>query len=816
MIRNYFKVAFRNIIRNKTFSFINIIGLSIGISAALVIFLIVNYDLTFDKFEKDNARIYRVVSEFSFQGDISHSEGVALPLTNAVYSELSGVETASHFQVWNDDKRVTIQDIKTGNPVTIKKEKKAVFADENYFRLISYEWLAGSPSVSLKVPYQLVLTKSKADFYFPGVPTAEIIGREIVFEDTIHTIVSGIVGDLKENTDFTFTTFISRATLEKTSLRSTDWEEWNNTNSITQLFIRLHPGTDPGRVTADINALYKKYERHSPEDHTRTSFLLQPLADIHFNSEFGNFDQRLAHKPTLYGLAAIAIFLLLLGCINFINLTTAQSSQRAKEIGIRKTIGSSKRQLVLQFLSETFFITCIATLFSLVIAPLLLKIFSDFIPEGLHYNPGDLRVILLLLLLTIVISLLSGFYPALLLSSYKPAAVLKNQTVKDSSGGSKVYLRKILSVSQFVIAQVFIFATILVSQQIKYSINKDLGYRRDAVIYFSAAFRDSVKTNRSLLLNKLKSIPEVEMVSMGYSNPTSKGMWTSTMKFNNGKQQIESSVQVTLGDTNYIKLYNLKLLAGGNLPYSDTINTVLINETYLHILGFQNPQDVLGKMINWNQIQTSVAGVLADFHQKSLHEPIGPLVIANSSSSLKTFNVLLRNDSPEGKSLQSAIRKIKQSWQEVYPAHELEINFIDESVAKYYEAEKHISKLLIWAAGLSIFISCLGLLGLIIYITNQRTKEIGIRKVVGASVAQIISLLSKDFVRLIIIAFIIAAPIAWYSANKWLENFAYRTSVSWWIFLAGGSLMLIIALVILILKTYRVAAANPIYSLRNE
>lgn len=816
MLKNYCTTAIRNFLRNKSFSLINIIGLAIGISASLVIFLIVNYDFTFEKFQTDSDRIYRVVSQYNFQGDISHSGGVPIPMCNTVYRELRGVETVSHFRTWMEEKKVAVIDPLKNNPAIFRKEKNATIADKNYFKIIPYQWVAGSASTSLNEPYQVVLTETKAKLYFPALPAADIVGREIVFDDTIRMAVTGIVKDLTENTDFTFNTFISRATIESGRMKPNDWEEWNNTNSATQLFIKLHKQTGEKDIVKQLNAFYKKYEKHDPQDHSQTTFNIQPLRDVHFNSNYDNFDQRLAHKPTLYGLLAIAAFLLILGCINFINLTTAQATQRAKEIGIRKTIGGSKKQLVMQFLGETFFLTLIATFLSIAITPALLKIFSDFIPEGLHFKLFQWPLLFFLLVLVCLISLLSGFYPALVLSSYKPISVLKNQSYKDGGSGRNVRLRKGLSVFQFVIAQVFIIATILVSKQIRYSIDKDPGFRRNAIIYFAAEFNDTAKGNKKILLQKLKEIPEIAMVSLGYSNPTSRNGWTSTMRYMDGKKEIETSVQVTLGDTNYIKLYNLKLVAGTNIPQSDTLNTILVNENYMHVLGIRNPQGAIGKVIKWNGTETPIAGVLADFNQKSLHDPIGPLVVGNSQQWASTFNVLLQPKQAGENTWQTAIAKINKAWKEVYPDHDIDISFLDEKIAKYYEKDQHVSSLLLWASGLSILISCLGLLGLIIYITNQRTKEIGIRKVIGANVSQIISLLSKDFLKLVIIAFIIAIPIAWYSGNQWLQNFAYRTEMSWWIFLSGGSVMMGVSVLILVLKTLRVATANPVKSLRTE
>jgi len=819
MIKSYFRVAFRNFWRNKTFSLINIFGLAIGISAALVIYLIVQYDFSFDKFHQDGDRIYRVVSNFRFSGEVFHNSGVTFPMGNAARKELTGIELVVPFRTASDDNKISIPVSGADRPMIFKKQKGLVFVDDAYFRLIHYHWLAGNRQTSLRQPYQVVLGEKKASLYFPGLEPAEIIGKNIYINDTVGTVVSGIVKDIEQNTDFTFDVFVSRATLENTNLRPKDWDEWNNTNSASQLLLKLAPGTSVKKTEQNLYSLYAKYHKKEPDSNNNdsTAFALQPLSDIHFNHDYDNFDQRLAHKPTLYGLLAVAAFLLLLGCINFINLTTAQSVQRAKEIGIRKTMGSSQKQLIAQFLSETFLITAMATLLSAAITPLLLKMFADFIPEGLQVNilrqPG---IALFLLALVIVVTLLSGFYPALVLSGFKPVLVLKNQAYNNTGKTRTTFLRKTLTISQFVIAQVFIIATILVSRQISYSLNKDLGFKKDAVLYITTHYNDPAPNKRFVLMDKLKAIPEIAMVSLSNTPPSSNNTWSSGIKYKDGKKEVETDVQLKMIDTNFLALYKMKLLAGSNIEYSDTPRSMIINNTYARILGFKDPQQAIGKPIEWNNKQVPIVGVAADFHQKSLHEIIKPLALTSDKRNSRTLNIALQPQNASGTIWKSAIAKMEKAWKELYPEDDFEYHFLDESIAKYYTAEKHISSLLLWATGLAISISCLGLLGLVIYITNQRTKEIGIRKVIGASIGQLVALLSKDFLLLVGIAFVIAVPIAWWGAHTWLQNFAYKTTLSWWIFLSGGLIMFLTAMIILGIRTFKAASANPVESLRTE
>ena len=824
MLKNYLKTALRSFWNNKVFSVINIAGLSIGISASLVIYLLVVYDFDFDKFEKDSNRIYRVVSNFSYAGVVSKSAGVAYPIGDALRSEVTGLDAVAAFRIWHGGYRgikVGVPGETKGQPTAFLKQEHIVFADENYFKLLSYTWLAGSPKTSLKQPYQVVLAQSKASLYFPNIPASEIIGKELYFDDSILTTVTGIVKDIDANTDFTFKTFISRQTLNTKRLMPDAWNFWGSTDPDSQVFIKLAGGSTAQSMQAQIEKLAAKYEAPAMSNDIKVNHALQPLSDVHFNADFDNFNARIANKPALYGLLAVAAFLLLLASINFINLTTAQAYRRAREIGIRKTMGSSKKQLMFQFLSETFLLTAIATLLSTGLTPLLLQIFSSFLPQGLHFNlinqPG---IIIFLCLLILSVSLLSGFYPALILSSFKPVLVLKKNAFTNGGKTRSVWLRKTLTITQFSIAQVFIIATILVSKQINYSLTADMGFKKDAILYFGTNYNDTVASHKFILRNKLKAIPEVAMVSLSNTPASySGGIRGGIMKYKNGNRETETHVKIKFADTNYIRLYQMKLLAGTNLPNSDTIRSLLINETYAHILGFKNPTEAIGKYINWNDwgiTNVPIAGVLQDFHLRSFHEIISPLVISSRVHEQLTFNVALQPLNAEGTNWKTAISKIQKAWKEVYPDDVLEYQFMDETVAKYYDAEQNTSTLLSWATGLSVFISCLGLLGLVIYITSQRTKEIGIRKVVGATVTQLVTLLSKDFLKLVVIAFVIAVPLTWWGANAWLQNFAYKTPVSWWIFLAGGVIMLLLAFIILSIRIFKAANANPVTSLRAE
>jgi len=814
MFKSYLIIGLRNFWRNKIFSLINIAGLAIGISASLVIYLIVHHEFSYEKFRRNGSRIYRVVTNMHFPEQDFKNAGVPGPLPDAVRNEIPGIEKSTVF--WTAGPMRVEVSSKVENKNVFRKQEEIIYADDQYFRFFNYQWLRGSADNSLSGPNKVVLTESRARSYFNYENIGNAVGQTIIYDDSVKATVTGIVKDLNEITDFTFKEFISLPTYDEQLRKIHGWSEWGGVNSASQFFVQLKKGVDSSRINKQLAAVRKKNEKQA---YLATDHFLQPLNDIHFNSDFDAFDHRQAHKPTLYGLLAVAVFLLMLGCINFINLTTAQASQRAKEIGIRKTMGSSRKQLVAQFISETILLTTSATIVSILITPSLLKIFSAYIPEGLRFGsfnqPG---VFVFVILLILVVSILSGSYPALILSGYKPAIVLKNLAGANTGQTRRVWIRKTLTVTQFVIAQFFIIATMVVGKQIRFSLNQDMGFKKDAIIILRAPFDYFHPDNKQFVLQqKLRSIAGIQKLSLAGSPPAYQGYNVSTMKMigKNGKE-IESSVEVKQADTNYFDLYKMKLLAGRNLQQSDTTKEYVINETYARILGYKDPAGIIGQMLNRGDRKIPIVGVLADIHTKSLHSPIQPVAFSSEAKEHYIFHIALPPRGENTDNWKKTIAGIGSAWKEIYPEEEFKYEFLDESIAKFYKKEQDTANLLNWSTGLAIFISCLGLLGLVIYTTTQRTKEIGVRKVLGASVSQIVSLLSKDFISLVLLAFVIAAPVAWWAMNKWLQDFAYRTTFSWWIFAISGSIMLIIALLTLSIQTIRSAVANPAKSLRTE
>jgi putative ABC transport system permease protein len=818
MLKNWLVVAFRNFRRNKIFSIINVAGLTIGICSSLVIFLIVHHAYSYDRFEKNGDRIFRIVSDYAFQGEPGHSRGIPAPLSEAVKKDLSGIDNLVSFRYYNPDK-ISVPGETAAKPALFKYPKHIIFADEHYFNLLPYRWLAGNIQSATSRSNQVVLSESRARLYFPSRSFADMIGKEIIYDDTITAQVSAIVADLNAqgNTDFNFQEYISLNTiLQNSSLKkSMYWDEWGSTTSDQQLYVQLNSHTSIASVEKGLKAVFDKNLGENAKKNNYTwTYRLQPLSDIHFNHFYGIFDTPVADKSMLTGLILAAAFLIGIACINFINLTTANAAQRAKEIGVRKTMGSSRGQLLIQFLGESFLITAFATILSAAMAPLTIKLFSSFIPEGVSFSLTSPFVLVFLGILLVSVTLLAGFYPAWVLSSSNALETLKNRAHSGTNQTRTAWLRKGLTVSQFVIAQFFIIGVFMVSKQIHFMLNKDLGFSKQAILSINYPSSDPSISHKKYVLSELNHIAGIQRAVMANDLPSSFGWWTASIDYNDGKNPVKSSsVELKSGSEGYMDLLKIRLLAGRDLRVADTVTEVLINETYLHFLGFKHPADALGKMLKWDDKLVPVAGVFRDFHAHPLNFKIAPMAIIRNAEQSRVVLASLSGNQTQWPSI---IAQMKKTFMANYPGEEFKYEFLDQSITNAYGNVQQTSTLLQWATGLTIFISCLGLLGLVIYTTTHRTKEIGIRKVLGASVTQIMVLLSNDFIKLVLIAFLIATPLAWWAIHRWLDDFVFRTSVSWWIFGLSGAGMIIIALVTLSVQTYRSARANPAKSLKSE
>ncbi|WP_134089727.1 ABC transporter permease [Olivibacter sp. XZL3] len=806
MLQNSLLTALRYFWKNKITTLINILGLAIGISASLVIYIIIRNEYSYEKDVPNKEHVYRVVTDGEWK-----NSGIRVPLARAIKEQVSGIEAVSqiYFDGFGNTVRVPINNEK--QPKLFKKEKNIAFIDTGFFHIFPHRWVVGNPAQALSSPHQVVLTESKMRTFFPGINAQEVIGKVIIFKDSLAASVSGIVKDREINSDFRPDIFISLTTIpHEPSLKAlTAWDEWNNTNSSSQCVVILNPNTSVKKVNQQIETIFKKNNKEEDED--GDFHRLQPIQDIHFNPAFSGQNPTI-EKSTLRNLSILAVFLVLLGAINFINLSTAQSVERAKEIGIRKTLGGARTQLVSQFLLETFLITAAAGLLSVLISPLIFQAFSSFVPRSWSFaDLLDGQILSFLLAIIIVVAFLAGLYPSWVLTSFNPVTALKNQVASNSSQTRSAWVRKSLTVFQFVIAQVFLICVLVVSKQINFSKNKDMGFRKDAVInFYIPDFLDQKSRKKFVLFNELKNIPEIEAVSLGNQSPAFSGSMSMGTSFMRGDEKVETNIDTRTGDDHFLEVYRIPLVAGRNVVATDSIKELLVNESMVKFMGLKSPQEALGKILN---DEWTIVGIMKDFNIASVRSPIKPLTYRNQQDGF-VMHIALRSADPS--SWKAALSKMEKAWHRIYPDNDFDYTFLDKTIENFYRNDLRLSRLLNWASGLAIFIAGMGLFGLGVFTANQRTKEIGIRKVLGAEIVQIMVLLIKNLAALVLLACFIAFPIAAYFMHNWLNDFAFKTELSWWIFALSGTGMLLVAIAVLGIKAYRAAIVNPVESLRSE
>jgi putative ABC transport system permease protein len=633
------------------------------------------------------------------------------------------------------------------------------------------------------------------------MPYDKILGQEIVYNDSIKVRVSGIVKDWNQNTDLPFTDFISFSTLYKSGdLKIPDL--WT--------FVKLSNGIKPSSTNTQLDQYTKRYFNKDPL--LKKIMYLQPLTDMHFNSHFYEDGFLKSHLPTIYSLIAIASFILMIAIVNFINLSTAKSIGRAKEMGVRKILGGNRAHLIFQFLTETFIQTFMATLIATLSVRPILTIFHDYIPTGIKFNPLNPSTIFFLFSFILIVTLLSGIYPAKVLSFYSPALSLKG--IGLTKANERMTLRKGLIVFQFTLSLIFIIAVIVIRSQLQFIRNKDLGYNTDAVITIKTPWQDSL-SKVNVLAEKIRRLPAVQKLALEAFPPIGPTGNLLDIRYK-GKKEVSLMVGMDEGNENFIPLYQMKLLAGRNILQGDSLNELVLNESLSQKLEFTHPADAIGQFVYSGNRLIPIVGVVADYHTKTLHEVITPVCIGNIPQDQREIVLKLSTKGKQFSQLEVSLEKLQSFWAEIYPGIPFEYSFLDESIASMYAKEQKTSTLMNLAMVITVFISCMGLFGLILFSTEARTKEIGIRKVLGASVAGIVFLLSKDFLKLVFIAMLISSPVVYYFMHLWLQDYAYRIQITWWMFAIAWLSALFIAFITISFLAIKSALANPVTSLRSE
>ncbi|WP_111307292.1 ABC transporter permease [Confluentibacter sediminis] len=792
MFKNYFKIAFRNLWRHRLFSFLNILGLTVGMTACFLIFTYVNFETSYDNFHSKSDRIYRIVADLKTPTEVINGSGPSWAVAPHI-TEFPEVETAIRVM-----QNVIL--FKKGN---VKfNEPEALFADPDFFTTFDFPLVKGDSKTVLTEPLSIVLSETLAKKYFGD---EEPMGKTILLTgDQLPATVTGIMKDFPENSQIKGNVVVSMTTItKKFNARLND--QWANYSPYA--YVLLKPGTDAIAFEKKLPGFLEKWNgKEMDQLQMYPTLFLEPMKDVYLRSTRGGFVT--GNIKNVYIFSIIGFFIICIASINFINLTTARSAERAKEVGIRKVIGARKTQLVLQFIGESIIICMIAFILTIGLIALLNNSFNDLsgkvVSTGIFNN---LQYVFYLLLVALGIGLLAGIYPAFILSSFKPVTVLKGRFATGANGN---LLRKSLVVSQFAISTALVIGTIVVYAQMSFMRNQDLGFKKDQVLVIETNGDSGAKA----LKETLKGLANVNQVSLSGSVPAT-GNPSAYSEIENIKGELQkANLDLFFVDFDYIPLYKMEVVAGRAFSrdfMTDTTQAMVLNEAAVKMFGYTSSEQAIGKEFKQWGREGKIVGVIKDFHFQSLQQPIKPLTMRIEQGNMDYLSVSLNTSN-----LQSTLATIEKAYQKNIPNRPYSYYFLDEFFDRQYKSEEKFGTLFLNFSLLAIFISCLGLLGLASYSTMQRTKEIGVRKVLGASVPNILNLLSKDFLKLVAMSFLVAVPVSAYFMHKWLNDFAYRINLSWWVFALAMLIALTVAFLTIMFQTLKAATTNPTKSLRTE
>ena len=800
MIKNFFLVAYRNLVKNKTTTFLNIAGLALGVVVCLVIGIWLQRELSFDNFHAEGDKTFRISNTFKSESE-SFSQAPSGPAFGAhLTKELPAVKATC--RVFGENFK-----IKTNNDLFI--ENNGAIVDSNFFSFFSFRLLKGKPEQVLQSSDQMVITEKLAIKYFGSVE--EAIGKTLEIDGKFLKTVSGVAENTPVNSQIQYDLLLTYSHLRKEMLKQYNFNLENQwVGGWPYVYVQLN---DPGKwkeTEKQINAVAAKFsEKEWKENKMSYLYFLQPMVDIHLQSKLRYDSGNNGSQARVNIFSMVGIIVLLLACINYINLTTAGAIKRARETSVRKVVGATKFQLIRQFFLETFLVCTLSVMVGVILIKLLLPAFSTWIGQPYDF-PLSVTNILFITGVVLIISLIAGIYPAAVLSSFNPVTILKGNFLAGTRGN---FIRKGLVVFQFTITIALVASIIVISQQMNFIKSKSLGYEGNAVVEVRFFGGQILGDKYGSMRNQLLQSPYILNVSK-HSNNVVGGLgngWTTTVNLKG--EEISTSLYSMEADTTFMDTYNMKLAAGRFFSRSfptDTTKAVLVNEAAVRTFGWQKPENAIGKRFGKGDETKYVIGVIKDFNFESLHKPVEALMITYAPGGNRlSLKVDARHTG-------EAVNHLKKIWKTSMPDMPLEYSFVEESIEQQYGSEQKMQGIFYAFAGLSLLIACLGLFGLSIFIVERKVKEIGIRKVLGASVSGIVGLLSKDFIKLVLIAAVIASPLAWYFMHEWLQDFAYRINIGWWVFGVAGSIALLIALITVSFRAIRAAVANPVKSLRTE
>jgi putative ABC transport system permease protein len=816
MIKNYLKVAWRNLMKNKVFSFINVFGLSIGLTCCMLITLYINYETSYDTYHKNSKQLYQLGTTFVKQGKEDRTPNTPAPMAQAMKQEFPEIAEATRIMALFADDKTLLQYQEENGVSKSFYETKGYMADPSYFNLFTYNFIEGNATTSLDNPNTVVINEEIARKFFGNQPALNKVLR--ISSNTngdSNFVVTGVFrpAETPSQIDARFFIAIKGGGMENFINRQTDMVG----NNMFHTFFLLKPGSNADNLEAKFPAFVQKYigDGLKKAGFYKKQFLV-PLREIHLKAGMPNDISQVGSVTYLYILASIALFTLIIACVNFMNLSTARSSKRSAEVGVRKVLGAEKGSLIRQFLGESILLSLIAFILACIFTSLLLPAFAEISGKQLSFSLKQQGVLFGgFFVLAIVTGLLAGSYPAFYLSSFKPVKVLKG---KITNSLAAVSLRKVLVVFQFVISVVLIVASVIINNQMRYMRSKDLGFAKDQQIIIPLRSVNAKDIYPSLK-NEIKGNPLAQETGAAYYypgilNPSDLGLYMEGKTVNDAH-----IVHTNAIDESFLQTLDIKPLAGrvfSNQFPADTNNAMVLNEAAINKIGFSSPENAIGKNVyfDWRgeTIAFNIVGVVKDFHFQDLHVPIEPYGFQLNNRPYYNYLVV----HAKAGDLNSLLKSIETTWHKLNPNEPFEYSFLDDDFQRNYQAENRLSAIVSYFTIIAILISCLGLFGLATFSAEQRTKEIGIRKVLGASVGNITGLLSKEFLKLVIIAVVIASPIAWWAMNKWLQDFAYRTTIGWPVFAITASIALCIALLTISFQAIKAAIANPVKSLRTE
>ncbi len=793
MVKNHFKIAWRNLTKRKIFTIINVLGLAIGFGGSVIIYLFINHHLSFEKFHANSDRIYRIDTEET-RGTVNHIASVPPGLANSLKEDYDYTEKVAKI-VWKENLILDVTE--DGNKR--KYKENVAFVEEDFFHIFSFPLVNGDAKPTLSNPNTALITEKKALTMFGK---KDVVGHVFTLENDKLIEIVGVLKDLPKTTFLTSDVFIAFENLSHISEFEAG-ESWYGVTGSLKCFALLKPNQQKETLETALLELPKKYRSKDPT--TKHVYKLHAIKDIHFIVDYGGMDSTFL---ILFGI--IGLFLIAIAVINFINISTALSTYRSKEIGIRKVLGSVKQHLFWQFIVETFLISLMATLLGLLMAAIFLPSFNALFDIELSLKDLlNVQFFGIFVLLLGAITFLSGSYPGILMSRILPVLALKGTFFQKRTRGMST--RKVLIVVQFSISIILIVATIVISKQIDYAVNSDLGFDKESVVMLSLPEKMG-NVNQKSLKERFKNILGVKDASMSLSSPSAAtSNWYSMARYDDAPEEEGFQISLKPGDEDYLKLYNISLVAGRNFLTKEHPDEMIVNEELVKKIGV-TPEAILGKKLSIYGVSSDiVVGVVKNFHSQKFTEKITPIVITPHRELYNEISLKINHGDTR-----KTLELIDKEWSQTFPNRIFEYRFLDDSIARQYRTEQRYLFLSKVFSGLAILIGCLGIYGLILFFVNQRIKEIGIRKVLGSKVSDILGLFSIDFIKLILIAGAIATPLAWYIVEQWLQGYAFRTQIQWWYFVIAIGTVMLITLITISYQTVMAAVANPMKSLRSE